>query len=79
MRGLLKLLKDSRADSNAFHERAQEVELCLQKLSVSGAHANMDELLTTDGLKITDQLLQEIWFAKESSELRLAANLHTRL
>ena len=79
LRGLLELLKAARADCDAFHNRAQDVEKCLQRLSASDTQANLGKLGPADGLKIADQLLQEFWFAKESSELRLAANLHTRL
>ena len=44
-----------------------------------------DELLPENVLnhpnvsKLTKELMQELWFAKESSELRLAENLHAYL
>ena len=76
---LIEALKEVRADANEFHLRAQRVEDCLQKFVQADSRAiknNTDQLVPA---KISEKLMQEIWFAKESSELRLAANLHAYL
>ena len=76
---LIEALKEVRADANEFHLRAQRVEDCLQKVmqaDPSAIKVSTDHSVPT---KISQKLMQEIWFAKESSELRLAANLHAYL
>jgi len=76
---LIEALKEVRADADEFHLRAQRVEDCLQKVmhaKPSDIKENIDQLVPA---KISQKLMQEIWFAKESSELRLAANLHAYL
>ncbi|MDG2407216.1 MAG: hypothetical protein P8M25_20450 [Paracoccaceae bacterium] len=76
---LMQLLKAARSDAAHFHICAQNVEACLKKMGET------DELLAENVLnhpnvsKLTKELMQELWFAKESSELRLAENLHAYL
>jgi hypothetical protein len=76
---LIGALKTVRADADEFHLRAQKVEDCLQKIIQSDTQSKQDTLDQSGLSKISQKLMQEIWFAKESSELRLAANLHAYL
>ena len=76
---LLKLLKAARADAVQFHLCAQNVEACLKKIGKTDASLADDIVNHPDGSKLTKELMQELWFAKESSDLRLAENLHVYL
>ena len=76
---LLKSLKAARTDAEQFHLCAQNVEACLKKIGETDASLASDILNHPDMSKLTKELMQELWFAKESSELRLAENLHAYL
>ena len=76
---LIEALKEVRADADEFHLRAQKVEECLQKVVQANPNATKNNIDQPASAKISQILMQEIWFAKESSELRLAANLHAYL
>ena len=76
---LLKLLKAARTDAEKFHLCAQNVEACLKKVIETDASLAGEILNHPDASKLTKELMQELWFAKESSELRLAENLHAYL
>ena len=76
---LIGALKAVRGDADEFHRRAQKVEDCLQKIIQSDTLAGQDALSPAGLATISEQLMQEVWFAKESSELRLAENLHAYL
>jgi hypothetical protein len=76
---LLKLLKAARTDAEQFHLCAQNVEECLKKVVETDASLAGGILNHADVSKLTKELMQELWFAKESSELRLAENLHAYL
>ena len=76
---LLKLLKAARTDAEHFHLCAQNVEACLKKIVETDASLASEILKHPDVSKLTKELMQELWFAKESSELRLAENLHAYL
>jgi DNA-binding PucR family transcriptional regulator len=76
---LLKSLKAARTDAEQFYLRAQNVEACLKKIVETDASLASKILNHPDVSKLTKELMQELWFAKESSELRLAENLHAYL
>ena len=76
---LIEALKEVRADADEFYRRAQRVEECLQKVMQENLSAIKNNTDQSAPAKISQKLMQEIWFAKESSELRLAANLHAYL
>ena len=76
---LIEALKEVRADANEFHLRAQRVEDYLQKVMQANLSAIKNNTDQSVPAKLSQKLMQEIWFAKESSELRLAANLHAYL
>jgi hypothetical protein len=76
---LLKSLKAARTDAEQFHLCAQKVEACLKEIGKTGSLLAGDILNHPDSSKLTKELMQEFWFAKESSELRLAENLHAYL
>jgi hypothetical protein len=76
---LMKLLKAARSDAEHFHVCAQNVEACLKKIGITDETVAKNILNHPDMSKLTDKLIQELWFAKESSELRLAENLHAYL
>jgi hypothetical protein len=76
---LIEALKAVRADADEFHLRAQRVEDCLQKLIQSECLSREDFINQPEYSAISEKLMKEIWFAKESSELRLAGNLHAYL
>ena len=76
---LIEALKEVRADADEFHLRARKVEECLQKVMQANSSAIENNTDHSVPAKISQKLMQEIWFAKESSELRLAANLHAYL
>ena len=76
---LIEALQEVRADANEFHLRAQRVEDCLQKFVQADSRAIKNNTDQSVLAKLSQKLMQEIWFAKESSELRLAANLHAYL
>jgi hypothetical protein len=76
---LLKSLKGARTDAEQFYLCAQNVEACLKKIVETDASLASEILNHPDVSKLTKELMQELWFAKESSELRLAENLHAYL
>ena len=76
---LIVSLKSVRADADEFHLRSRKVEVCLQKLIQSEALSREAFLNHPEYSAISEQLMEEVWFAKESSELRLAGNLHAYL
>ena len=76
---LIESLKAVRADADEFHLRAQRVEECLQKLIQTEGFSGENFLDHSEYSAISEKLMKEIWFAKESSELRLAGNLHAYL
>ena len=76
---LIEGLKEVHADADEFHLRAQKVEDYLHKIVQSKFSFNEANLDQSVYAKISQKLMQEVWFAKESSELRLAANLHAYL
>ena len=76
---LIESLKAVRADADEFHLRARKVEGCLQKLVQSEALAREKFFSHPEYSAISEKLMKELWFAKESSELRLAGNLHAYL
>ena len=76
---LIEALKEVRGDADEFHLRAQKVEDCLQRVMKKDSGLNVTKLDQSVPANISQSLMQEIWFAKESSELRLAANLHAYL
>ena len=76
---LIVSLKAVREDADEFHLRARKVEGCLQKLIQSEALSREAFLNHPEYSEISEKLMKEVWFAKESSELRLAGNLHAYL
>ena len=76
---LIESLKAVRADADEFHLRARKVEGCLQKLIQSEALSREEFFSHPEYSVISEKLMKEVWFAKESSELRLAGNLHAYL
>ena len=76
---LIEALKAVRADADEFHLRALKVEGCLQKLIQSEAFSREEFFNHPEYSAISKKLMKEFWFAKESSELRLAGNLHAYL
>ena len=76
---LIEALKSARADADEFHLRARKVEGCLQKLIQSEAFSREEFFSHPEYSSISEKLMKEVWFAKESSELRLAGNLHAYL
>ena len=66
-------------DADEFHLRARKVEGCLQKLIQSEALSREEFFSHPEYSAISEKLMKEVWFAKESSELRLAGNLHAYL
>jgi hypothetical protein len=75
----VKLLKAARTDAENFHRCAQNIEICLTKMGESDGVLTETILNDPNLSELTEDLMQELWFAKESSELRLAANLHAYL
>ena len=76
---LIEALKSARADADEFHLRARKVEGCLQKLIQSEALSREEFFNHPEYSALSEKLMKEVWFAKESSELRLAGNLHAYL
>ena len=76
---LIESLKAVRADADEFHLRARKVENCLQKLNQSAVLSREEFFNHPEYSEISEKLMKEVWFAKESSELRLAGNLHAYL
>jgi hypothetical protein len=68
-----------RAVADAWHLRARKGVGCLQKLIQSEALSREEFFSHPQYSAISVKLMKEVWFAKESSELRLAGNLHSYL
>ena len=76
---LIDSLKAVRSDADEFHLRARKVEGCLQRLIQSEPLLREEIFNYPEYSAISEKLMKEVWFAKESSELRLAGNLHAYL
>lgn len=76
---LIEALKSARANADEFHLRARKVEDCLKKLMQAEALSGEDFFNQPEYSVMSEKLMKELWFAKKSSELRLAGNLHAYL